>query len=126
MSEFFFNAHAIWQYVVLVAVVVALVVAFRGPTMDRTAETIYRITAGVVGLQVLLGIIVWIVNSGWSLGFMQGWVHPILGIAAVAVLNIFIGRARKGDPEIANRTVRTGLIVAVVLVVAAIGIGETA
>lgn len=124
MSEFFFNAHVIWQYAVLVAVVVALLFAFRRPTMDRTAETIYRITAAVVGLQVLLGVILWIANSGWRLGFMQGWIHPIVGIAAVAVLNIFIGRARKGEPESANKTVRTGFLIAIVLVVAAMAIGE--
>ncbi|HJQ77127.1 MAG TPA: hypothetical protein VJ948_07675 [Acidimicrobiia bacterium] len=126
MSEFIFSAHSIWQYVVLAAVVIALVFAFRRPAMDRTAEIVYRITAAVVGLQVLLGVILWIANSGWSLGFLQGWLHPILGIAAVAVLNVFIARARKGDPGTANKTVRTGLLIAIVLVVAAIGIGEAA
>lgn len=125
MSDFFFNAHSIWQYVALVAVVVALVFTFRGPAMDRTAESIYRITAAVVGIQVLLGVIVWITHSGWSLGFLQGWIHPIVGIGAVAILNAFIGRARR-EAENSNRTVRVGVLIAIVLVVAAIGIGEAA
>lgn len=124
MTEFFLNAHIWWQYVVLVAVIVALVYAFRGPMMNQTAETVYRVTAGIIGIQVLLGIVIWITESGWSQGFMQGWLHPIIGIAAVGVLNAFIGRARKGHPEVANRTVRTGLVIAIVLVVGAIGIGE--
>ena len=57
---------------------------------------------------------------------MQGWLHPILGLAALGVLHAFVGRARKGHPEVANRTVRTGLAIAIVLVVATIGIAEMA
>lgn len=126
MTEFFINAHMWWQYVVLLAVVVSLFFAFRNAMMDSTAETVYRVTAVTVDVQVALGLVIWLANSGWSLNFMQGWLHPILGLAALGVLHAFIGRARKGHPEVANRTVRTGLIIAIVLVVAAIGIAEMA
>lgn len=126
MSDFFFNAHSWWQYVVLVAVVVSLVFAFRSPVMSATAERVYRITAVAVDIQVALGLVVWIVNSGWALGLTQGWLHPILGLAALGALHVFIARARRDPPETANRTVRTGLVIATVLVVAAIGIAEMA
>lgn len=126
MTEFFINAHMWWQYVVLLAVVVSLFFAFRNAMMDSTAETVYRVTAVTVDVQVALGLVIWLANSGWSLNFMQGWLHPIIGLAALGVLHAFIGRARKGHPEVANRTVRTGLIIAIVLVVAAIGIAEMA
>lgn len=126
MTDFFINAHMWWQYVVLLAVVVSLFFAFRSAMMDSTAETVYRVTAVTVDIQVALGLVIWLANSGWSLTFMQGWVHPILGLAALGVLHAFVGRARKGHPEVANRMVRTGLIIAIVLVVAAIGIAEMA
>lgn len=126
MTEFFVSAHMWWQYVVLLAVVVSLFFAFRSAMMDSTAETVYRVTAVTVDVQVALGLVIWLANSGWSLDFMQGWLHPILGLAALGVLHAFVGRARKGHPEVANRTVRTGLIIAIVLVVAAIGIAEMA
>ena len=126
MTEFFVNAHMWWQYVVLLAVVVSLFFAFRSAMMDSTAETVYRVTAVTVDIQVALGVVIWLANSGWSLGFLQGWLHPILGLAALGVLHAFVGRARKGHPEVANRTVRTGLIIAIVLVVAVIGIAEMA
>lgn len=126
MTEFFVAAHDWWQYAVLVAVVVSLILAFRGSAMDATSETVYRVTAVVVDIQVALGIVIWLADSGWAQGLMQGWLHPILGLAALGVLHAFIGRARKGPPEVANRTVRTGLIIAIVLVVAAIGIAEMA
>lgn len=126
MTDFFINAHMWWQYVVLLAVVVSLFFAFRKAMMDSTAETVYRVTAVTVDIQVALGLVIWLADSGWSLNFMQGWLHPIFGLAAVGVLHAFVGRARKGHPEVANRTVRTGLIIAIVLVVAAIGIAEMA
>lgn len=124
--DFLVTAHAWWQYAVVLAVIVSLVFAFRSAMMDSTAETVYRVTTVVVDIQVALGLIIWIFNEGWSLGFMQGWLHPILGIAAVGVIHAFVKRAREGHPEVANRTVRIGLIIAIVLVVAAIGIGEMA
>jgi len=126
MIDFFLTAHSWWQYLVLAAIVVSLFYAFRSAAMDSTAETVYRITAVVVDIQVALGLVVWLSNSGWSLGFAQGWLHPILGLAALGVLHAFIGRARSGPLEKANRTVRTGLLVAILLVVAAIGIAEMA
>ncbi len=126
MTEFFVSAHAWWQYVVLLAVVVSLFFAFRSSMMSSSAETVYRVTAVVVDIQVALGIVIWLANAGWAQGLLQGWVHPILGLAALGVLHAFIGRARKGHPEVANRTVRTGLVIAIILVVAAIGVAEMA
>lgn len=126
MIDFFSSAHSWWQYVVLAAVVVSLFFAFRSTVMDSTAEMVYRVTAVVVDIQVALGLVVWLSNSGWNLGFAQGWLHPLIGLAALGVLHAYIGRARKGSAETANRTVRTGLLIAIVLVVAAIGIAEMA
>lgn len=126
MVDFFLTAHTWWQYVTLLAVIVALVFAFRSTMMDATSERVYRLTAVAVDIQVALGIVLWLANSGWSLSFVQAWIHPLVGLAALGVLHAFVGRARKGHPEVANRTVRTGLIIAIVLVVAAIGIGEMA
>jgi heme A synthase len=126
MLDFLLTAHAWWQYVALIAVVVSLVFAFRSSMMDSTAETVYRITAVAVDIQVALGIVVWLSNSGWSLGFMQGWLHPILGLAAAGALHGSVSAARKAHPEVANRNIRRGLIVVVLLVVATIGIAEMA
>jgi hypothetical protein len=125
VTEFFFDAHALWQYVALAAVVVALVFSFQAE-MTPTAERVYRLTGVVVAIQVLLGLILWLLSSGWGLGLMQGWLHPLIGIAAVGVINVFAARARRAGAETGNRVFRTGIIIAVVLVVAAIGIGEMA
>jgi uncharacterized membrane protein len=123
MTDFLDTAHQYWQYVTLLAVVVALVLSFQ-PRMTETIERVYRLTAVAVDIQVALGIALWLAASGWELGFMQGWLHPIIGLAALGVLHAFVGRARKSHPEVAQRTFRTGIIIALVLVVGAIGIAE--
>ena len=126
MIDFFLTAHVWWQYVALFAVVISLVFAFRSSMMDSSAETVYRLTAVAVDIQVALGIVVWLSNSGWSLGFAQGWLHPILGVAAAGALHGSVNAARKAHPEVANRNIRRGLIIVVLLVVATIGIAEMA
>ena len=125
MSDFLLNAHAIWQYMVISGVVISLVFSFQS-VMTATAERIYRLTAVAADIQVALGIALWIASSGWDLGFMQGWLHPIVGIAVVAVLHAFMGRGREAGPEDGNKVVRVGLIIAVVLVATAVGIAQMA
>lgn len=124
MTDFLINAHSGWQYVALVALLISLFLAIRTKEMTPTAETTFRVTAVVIDIQVLLGVAVWIATSAWSQEFLQAWVHPIAGLAALGVLHASIGRARKSDRETANTTIRSGLIIALTLVVVAIGIAE--
>lgn len=125
MTAFFFDAHSIWQYVVLVVVGGALFLSFQ-KQLTPTAERLYRLTAVAVDIQVALGMVLWLASSGWNLGFMQGWLHPLIGLAALGVLHAFVARARAAGPEDGNKVFRTGIIIAVVLVVATIGIAEMA
>lgn len=125
MSEFFYDAHAVWQYVALAAVLIALAFTFQ-KEMTRTSETVYRVSAVAIDIQVALGIVLWFMNSGWTLGFMQGWLHPIIGLAAVGAIHAVVSKGRDLEPAEANRRIRFGLIVVVVLVVAAIGVAEMA
>jgi len=125
MSDFLSDAHAIWQYVTIAGVAVALILSFQS-VMSSAALTVYRVTAVLVDIQVTLGLLLWLTSSGWSLGFMQGWLHPILGMAAVGSIHAVVSQARRLEPAEANRRVRLGLIAVVVLVVAAIGVAEMA
>ena len=125
MSDFLLNAHSGWQYVTLLGVLVALGLSFTA-VMTPSKLQIYRLTAVAVDIQVALGIVLWLDVSGWSLGFVQGWLHPLAGLAALGVLHAFVARAKSASAKEGNRVVRTGLIIATVLVVTAIGIGEFA
>ncbi len=125
MNDFLFSAHSGWQYVALVGVVISLGLSFTA-LMTPLKERIYRLTAVAVDTQVALGVVLWLSDSGWDRSFLQAWVHPIAGLAALGVLHAFVGRARNASPENGNKVVRAGLIIATLLVVAAIGIGEAA
>lgn len=125
MTDFFLDAHAIWQYVALAAVVVSAAFSFQ-KQMTPTSERVYRLSAVAIDLQVALGIVVWLFNSGWSLGFLQGWLHPIIGLAAVSVVHAVVGQSRGLDPVAANRRIRIGFVVAALLVMSAIAVAEVA
>jgi hypothetical protein len=124
VTHFLIDAHLVWGYVTLFALLVALVLTFTA-LMSPRAEMTYRLTAIIVDLQVTLGVIVWLTDSGWSLGLVQGWVHPIVGLATLGVLHAFVARGRKADPEVAQRTVRLGIGLALTLTLVAIVIAAT-
>jgi heme A synthase len=124
VTDFLLTAHAAWQYVALAAVVGSLVWTWRKSVPSSTKSTMYRLTAVVVDIQVAIGLVLWLADSGWSLGFVQGWLHPIVGLAAAGVLHAFVGRARKAEPAEIDRVVRTGLIIVLILVALAIGLAE--
>ncbi len=123
MYEFVLNAHAGWQYVALAAVLISLGLSFTS-AMTPSKLRVYRLTAVAVDIQIALGLVLWFDASGWSLGLAQGWLHPLAGLAAAGVLHMYVARAKGASSEEGNRIVRTGLIIATVLVVAAIGIAE--
>lgn len=125
MTDFFANAHAGWWYVVLAAVLVALVFSFQ-KEMSRGATIAYRVGGISVGIQVLLGLVLWFLVSGWSLGFVQGWLHPILGILAAGAVDGFRGRAVRTGGAGGQRIARVGFAITTVLVVIVIGLGEMA
>ena len=125
MMDFFFQAHQGWQYVTLAALIASIAFSFQRE-MTSTSEKIYRITAVTIDIQVALGIVLWIFDSGWNLGFMQGWLHPIVGLAAVGAVHAVVSRSKDLDPAEANQRIRWGFIAVLVLVVAAIAIAEMA
>ena len=125
MTDFLTNAHSGWQYIVLIAVVIAIVVSIRsGTAWPGSGARIYAYAAIAVDIQVLLGILLWVTASGWDAGFAQGWLHPIAGLAALGAVHAFIGRARTAADATSHRLVRTGFIIGIVLVLAAIALAE--
>ena len=125
MTDFFFDAHQVWQYVALAAVIASIGFSFQ-KEMTSTSAKIYRMSAVAIDIQVALGILLWLFDSGWSLGFMQGWIHPLFGLSAVGAVHAVVGKALALDPVEANKRVRWGFIAVLVLVVAAIGVAEMA
>ena len=127
MTDFLVNAHSGWQYVALLAVIVAIVVAVRGGRdWAGTNTRIYSFSAIAVDIQVLLGIVLWVMDSGWNKGALQGWIHPVAGLAALGAIHAFISQARAADDETSNGLMRNGFLIGTVFIVIAIGVAEAA
>ena len=117
--------HSLVRWLVLAGLVGGLVVAFAASRRpgEAFANPVFSGIAIVVDVQVTLGIILWIFNEGWNENFFIAVIHPVAMLVALGLLHIAIARGRKAartDHAQGNRIVGVGMLVALVLIVAAI------
>lgn len=84
-------AHSGWRYVVIF-VVLAVLAKFLIGWIGRAqwSEWDQRLGAAapiVFDVQVLLGLVLWIVSSGWQFAPRQAWEHPLTMLAALAIMH---------------------------------------
>jgi hypothetical protein len=115
------DIHSWLRWLVLIAVGGGTIVGFVSAAMKREwIDVAYAVAAIIVDVQVTLGIILWVFNQGWELGFFIAVIHPIFMLAAVAVIHITVRRARAQGGSPAHMTAAVGLLISLVLIVAAI------
>jgi hypothetical protein len=74
---------------------------------------------------VVLGLVLYGVSGAWETGPLIAYVHPVLAIAALGAGQALVGRARRTQMAAdAHRLAGRGLLVALVLVIAAIGVSS--
>lgn len=104
MSTFLLEAHSGWRYVVLLALIVAIVkyaIGFFGKgTWSNLDGTINRVVPILVDVQWLLGLILYVTARSWtsSVPGVAYW-HPLAMTAAVVVAHIFAARVKKGATD---------------------------
>jgi hypothetical protein len=79
-----------------------------------------QIVGGLFGLQVALGLIIYIVNQGWEMGGFIAYWHPIGMIAAIGIFHAGLGRGRKQGGGAGWRTIGLMTLLSLILVLAAI------
>ncbi len=91
--------HSILRWLVLLAGVGALIgyARARGPAgFDSVAERLGAVYAGTIGVQLVVGVIVWLVQGRWSGDeVFQSFIHPLLMVAATGVASVAVARARR-------------------------------
>jgi hypothetical protein len=81
----------------------------------------------LLDIQVLLGIVLYIVLGAWDRDALVAYVHPLLGLVALGIGHAFVGRASKLQQVVdAHRTAGRGLMGALVFVLAGVVVATIA
>ncbi|MBW7886027.1 MAG: hypothetical protein H3C34_26040 [Caldilineaceae bacterium] len=120
MVPFLFSAHSGWRYVVIAVTLVALAKYLYGRfgngqwgDWDRrlglTVPTVFDI-------QLLLGLVLWIAASGWTLAASKAWEHPVTMIIAVIITHLTWRRVKgEADDPARFRTALVGYLIAAIV-----------
>jgi vacuolar-type H+-ATPase subunit I/STV1 len=94
--EWVATVHSYWRWVVLLvglASIVLSVISLTGNRpWDALSDRLAMYFTIAMDVQLLIGIIVWIVEQRWSGDLFLGYIHPLAMIGAVALAHV--GRAR--------------------------------
>lgn len=122
----FRTVHEYLGYGVALIVLVTALSAFgRAKAAREFNAGPYRLAFGLLVLQVVLGIVVYVSAEAWNAEPLLAYVHPALAIVALGAGQAMLGRARKTQMAVdAHRLAGRGLIVSLVLIVAAIGVAS--
>jgi hypothetical protein len=106
VTETIVTLHAIVRWLILVAAIASLVTLFvargrGGWTRDAGIAT--QVYAGLLGLQVILGLWIWIAQERWTGDnpFLS-WIHPVAMLLAVGVAHGGLARARRAPDDAAR------------------------
>lgn len=109
-------AHSGLRWLVLLGLVAVVAWVFTGTRSG--VPTWVRVVGGLFALQWVLGVVLYVMNEGWSQGpFLALW-HPLAMTAGLAVFQV--GTARAGRGEGPDRVLGIATAAAVVLVLAGI------
>jgi len=120
------DVHQWLGYLVSVVVLGAALVAFR--KAKEAAEFRpgpYALAMVLLDIHVTLGIVLYGAGQYWNARPEIAYVHPVLAFAALGVGHALLSRARNTQMAVdAHRTAGRGLVFALVLVFAAIGVAS--
>lgn len=114
--------HPWLGYLVLVVVLAVALLAFSWAKDSRELNRApFSVAIGLLDLQVVLGIVVYVASQAWRSGPMMAQIHPLVALLAAITAHVGVRRAdRERMVAQAHRKAGRALVLALVLVVAAI------
>ena len=110
--------HSWVRWLVLAAVSAAAVFGIYRYWARADFETgIYQLAAMTVDIQVTIGIVIWIVDDGWSETFFFKVLHPAFMLAALAVAHVGLALAKRRNDARSNLLAGSASLVALLLIV---------
>lgn len=108
-----FEAHSGWRYIVILVAIAAFVKLLLGlignGRWGRWDQLLGAALPIVLDIQLLLGIILWIVEQRWNgADVLRSWEHPVIMILVVAAAHITWTRVKASSMDAAKY--RTGVI----------------
>ena len=119
-------AHSGWRYIVLIALIVAVVWYFiawlRKSPAGGFSATMNRWLPIIIDIQWLLGLVIWIWQTWWNNGdVLRAWEHPVMMTLAVVAAHLTSSRVRKADTdEGKNRTAAIGYLITLLIIALAV------
>lgn len=115
-----FMAHSGWRWIVILVLAVAvlryMVAMFGRSRWTNLDNWLLRLTPIVIDIQVLLGLVIWIMSSGWTRERVIAMEHPIIMILVLVAAHITSTRAKRQIEDAAKfRTALIGFVVAALL-----------
>jgi hypothetical protein len=121
MNEILLAAHSGWRYVVLFIALVAVVkylIGWIGHGLWSQWDQRLGATVPIVyDIQLLLGLVLWIMISAWQLPARQAWEHPFTMLAGLIVAHLTWLAIRRQNTDVARfRTALLGYLLALVII----------
>lgn len=124
MTQFVFYAHSGWRYVVILATVVAVVMYAIGLLRSRSwgvwDQRIGMVLPIVYDLQLLLGLVLWIMATAWQLPPRSAWEHPLTMLVSVGIVHVTWVRVKGAG---ADRTKFQTALIGILVAGAVMGLG---
>ena len=117
--------HSVFRWVVLAALagaaIYGVVRALRRDPWSPGSARPFAIATVVLDIQVLIGIVLWILSQGWEANPFLAIIHPVVMLLAVGVAHVAVRRSRaNGAAPPAYWIGGLGLLGTLALVLAAI------
>jgi hypothetical protein len=110
--------HSWVRWLVLAALLAAAILGiYRYRARARFEPSFFQLAVMTIDIQVTIGIVIWIVDDGWSETFFYKVLHPAFMLAALAIAHIGLAIAKRRDDLRSNLLAGGSALLALVLIV---------